>query len=132
MEDLPGCQSTAAEWRSVWTPTPSTPGGLGSDLEHPQKVARIDRTAQLGREHQATALPLIARPQPLGLLLGAVLAQLLEATLDQRERDRLPGCLGVLVYVDREFVLVVRGGHALKCAARALTSESRARETGCY
>jgi hypothetical protein len=33
---------TAAEWRSVWTPTPSTPGGLGSDLDHPQKVARID------------------------------------------------------------------------------------------
>lgn len=41
-------------------------GGLGGDLDHPQQVARVDRPAQLGREHQAAVLPLIARAEALG------------------------------------------------------------------
>jgi hypothetical protein len=45
------------------------------DLEHPQEIARIDRAAKLGREHQPRVLPLIRRSQPIGFLRGAMLPQ---------------------------------------------------------
>ena len=58
--------------------------GLGGALHDAQQIARVDRPAQLGGEHQTRIGPLVTGTQSLGLLLGAVSAQ----HHDHRRRQR--------------------------------------------
>ncbi len=51
--------AVAAECRSVCAPTPFHADSFGRRLNHPQQVSRLDNTAQLGREHQASVVPLV-------------------------------------------------------------------------
>jgi hypothetical protein len=67
--------ATAAECRSVCTPTPSAPTVWAAASITRSRFARVDWPAQLGREYQTAVGPLVAGEQPFGLLLGSVLAQ---------------------------------------------------------
>jgi hypothetical protein len=75
--------ATAAECRSVWAPTPSTPAAFAAvSMTH----------KKLGAEHQPVLAPLAARGQSLLLLRGAVAAQ---HRHDRRvQRDDAPRAVG--------------------------------------
>ena len=75
---------------------------------------RGDKLRQVGPLVRSARRPATGRRDPAGPVLHHVAqpartlafagAQLVETALDQCERERLVGCLGVLVDVDRQFV----------------------------
>ena len=73
------------------TPTPSTPAALAATSMTRNRFRGSTGPPSSVVNTRPLPLPLIARPQPLGLLLGAVLAQ---TTLGAPDRGHILGTLG--------------------------------------